>query len=69
MPLARRRQIPTHWIDGFLALEAKGWKGANDSAMASKANQIPFFRSVVAEMHARGRALLGGSPSTVAGSR
>ena len=51
---------PTHWIDGFLALEAKGWKGANDSAMASKANQIPFFRSVVAEMHARGRALLGG---------
>ncbi len=51
---------PQEWIEGFLALEAKGWKGHNHSAIASRAEHVPFFRSAVEELHARGRALLGG---------
>lgn len=48
------------WIDGFLTLEAQGWKGRNDSAIACRASQIPFFRAAVGSLHAGGRALLGG---------
>jgi CelD/BcsL family acetyltransferase involved in cellulose biosynthesis len=53
-------QSPAAWLDGFLALEAQGWKGDNRSAIASRAQQVPFFRGAVAALHARSRALLGG---------
>ncbi|NNC71503.1 MAG: GNAT family N-acetyltransferase [Sphingomonadaceae bacterium] len=32
------------WIDAFLALERKGWKGAAGSALACNANVAAFFR-------------------------
>jgi CelD/BcsL family acetyltransferase involved in cellulose biosynthesis len=48
------------WIEGFLALEAQGWKGQNRSAIASRPSQVPFFRSAIGDLHAGGRAMLGG---------
>jgi CelD/BcsL family acetyltransferase involved in cellulose biosynthesis len=48
------------WIDGFLTLEAQGWKGQNRSAIASRPGQRPFFHAAITSLHASGRAMLGG---------
>lgn len=48
------------WIEAFLALEARGWKGRNGSAIASRADQVPFFRTAIRDLHQQGRAMLGG---------
>ncbi len=43
------------WVDQFLALEAKGWKGRAASAMLCEARQAGFFRASVHAAHARRR--------------
>ena len=48
------------WIDEFLLLEARGWKGRQGSAMAcAEANRTYFTRTVTAAFH-RGRLRLCG---------
>lgn len=46
------------WFDDFLAIEAKGWKGAEGSAIASRRQDAAFFHSVVRQAHAAGRLQL-----------
>lgn len=43
------------WIDRFLALEAKGWKGLDGTAMAANAGSRRFFASAASEAHRRGQ--------------
>lgn len=45
------------WIEEFLALEGKGWKGQEGSALASSEADRHFFRQVAAAAFARGRLL------------
>ena len=35
------------WIDEFLALERRGWKGANGSALACAADTTALFRNAL----------------------
>ena len=51
---------PEPWIENFLALESKGWKGHSGTAIASNVEHIHFFRSMITALHASGRAMLGG---------
>lgn len=48
------------WIDGFLALEAKGWKGKNGSALACSDDGTRFFRTLITDLHGSGQAMLYG---------
>lgn len=43
------------WIDAFLDLEARGWKGRAGSALASHADTEAWFRAVVSGAAAAGR--------------
>ncbi|MGP1351895.1 MAG: GNAT family N-acetyltransferase [Parasphingopyxis sp.] len=43
------------WIDAFLALESKGWKGENGSALACEATLSKFFEIVATGAHAAGK--------------
>lgn len=43
------------WIDGFLELEARGWKGRAGSALASGGDTEAWFRAIVAGAAAAGR--------------
>ncbi|NLO80642.1 MAG: GNAT family N-acetyltransferase [Xanthomonadaceae bacterium] len=43
------------WLDEFLALEAKGWKGREGTALAAVAGGSEFFRRICREAHDRGR--------------
>lgn len=43
------------WTEDFLALEAKGWKGASGSALAGTPKLTAFFRDSLAGAHAAGR--------------
>ena len=43
------------WVDDFLALEARGWKGRQHTALACQPEQRDFFRTVVAAAFARDR--------------
>lgn len=43
------------WIESFLALEARGWKGGAGSALASAPETAGLFREAIAEAAARGR--------------
>ncbi len=46
------------WLERFMALEAAGWKGGGGTAMASKAPDQAYFRTVAMEAHRRGRLQL-----------
>ena len=48
------------WIDGFLALEASGWKGERGSALASREGDRRFAASVFREAFRRGRLFMLG---------
>jgi CelD/BcsL family acetyltransferase involved in cellulose biosynthesis len=48
------------WIDGFLALEAAGWKGARGSALGSSAAGQRFFTRSALEAARRGRLMMLG---------
>lgn len=43
------------WIEEFLELESRGWKGERSSALASVPGGASFFRRLCREAHARGR--------------
>jgi CelD/BcsL family acetyltransferase involved in cellulose biosynthesis len=43
------------WCGDFLALEASGWKGREGSALASRPDDIAFFRASCAAAFATGR--------------
>jgi CelD/BcsL family acetyltransferase involved in cellulose biosynthesis len=43
------------WIEQFIALEASGWKGVQNTAFASNAASADYFRTICREAHARGR--------------
>lgn len=44
------------WVEAFLALEAKGWKGENGTAMACNPADADFFRRAVNACAEQGRA-------------
>ena len=43
------------WFEQFLQLEAKGWKGAEGSALASAQHSCEYFLSAARAAHARGQ--------------
>lgn len=51
---------PTAWIEGFLALEASGWKGRNGTALACSPGGERFLRGLILGLHADGQAMLYG---------
>jgi CelD/BcsL family acetyltransferase involved in cellulose biosynthesis len=46
------------WLAEFLSLEASGWKGREDSAVASTDADRRYFTEIVTQAHARGRLAL-----------
>ncbi|WP_277053088.1 GNAT family N-acetyltransferase [Zestomonas thermotolerans] len=46
------------WLEAFVALEAKGWKGRLQSALGSRAETRRYFEAVVRGAHARGQLLM-----------
>lgn len=46
------------WMDGFLELEASGWKGAHGTAIACKPNERAFFERLMGDAAARDKALV-----------
>ena len=51
---------PEPWLTQFLSLERAGWKGAEESALASDAARRAFFETVCRAAHAQGRLVLQG---------
>jgi CelD/BcsL family acetyltransferase involved in cellulose biosynthesis len=45
------------WLEQFLELEARGWKGTVGGALACNARGRTFFATAVAEAHRRGRLM------------
>lgn len=59
------------WTEQFLALEAAGWKGREDTALASDSASAAFFRAIVKRAGAEGelhlcRLIAGDSPAAMA---
>lgn len=48
----------TQWLDDFLELEARGWKGQHGTAIACHADEATFFRQAAEESAIRGRLML-----------
>lgn len=48
----------SEWIEGFLALEAQGWKGKAGTALAASAEEREFFTECVREAFARDRLMM-----------
>ena len=46
------------WLDTFLELESRGWKGRSATALASTADQAKFFRSACRSAFARGQLMM-----------
>jgi len=46
------------WIEGFLDLEQKGWKGKNGGAFACRAEDRRFFEEVIRAAFSRGRLMM-----------
>ncbi len=46
------------WLERFLALEAKGWKGRSQSAMGCQAATRDYFVQLATAAHARGQLLM-----------
>lgn len=51
---------PEPWLAQFLALERAGWKGDEQSALASDPARRAYFESICRAAHARGRLLMTG---------
>jgi CelD/BcsL family acetyltransferase involved in cellulose biosynthesis len=51
---------PASWIEDFLALEAKGWKGQKGSAMALENDRRVFFEQISHAAHERGKLMMLG---------
>jgi CelD/BcsL family acetyltransferase involved in cellulose biosynthesis len=48
----------TRWLDDFLELEARGWKGRHGTALACHADEVTFFRQAAEESAIRCRLML-----------
>jgi len=46
---------PAAWIERFLSLEARGWKGQEQTALASMEGSRAYFREIAAQAHRRGQ--------------
>jgi CelD/BcsL family acetyltransferase involved in cellulose biosynthesis len=57
--LERADDLPA-WIDAFLALEASGWKGREETAFASKEPDRAFFSEMTGAAFASGRLMMLG---------
>jgi hypothetical protein len=51
---------PLPWIAQFLDLEARGWKGAEHTALACTENERGYFTDIVREAHRRGQLMMLG---------
>ncbi|MCI0685080.1 MAG: GNAT family N-acetyltransferase [Gemmataceae bacterium] len=51
---------PRPWIEQFLQLEARGWKGAEQTALACTDNERGYFADIVTAAHARGQLMMLG---------
>jgi hypothetical protein len=51
---------PAPWIEGFLGLEAKGWKGEQGSAMALDHSRRRYFEEIAAGAHQCGKLMMLG---------
>jgi hypothetical protein len=51
---------PTPWIEGFLGLEAKGWKGEEGSAMALHDDRRRYFQEISTGAHQCGKLMMLG---------
>ena len=52
------RDDATQWIDAFLDLESRGWKGKQGSALACRASDRHFFVQWTSEAARRGRLMM-----------
>lgn len=46
---------PRAWIDRFLALEARGWKGKRGTALKAEPDQRAYFEEICTGAHAQGK--------------
>lgn len=51
---------PAPWVESFLRLEAKGWKGEHGSAMALHDDRRGYFQQISASAHQLGRLMMLG---------
>ena len=51
---------PQPWIEQFLELEARGWKGAEQTALACAGNERGYFADIVVEAHKRRQLMMLG---------
>ncbi|MEZ5835473.1 MAG: GNAT family N-acetyltransferase [Geminicoccaceae bacterium] len=51
---------PAPWIEQFIALESRGWKGRRGTAMAMREGDLNYFRRMVHHFHQHGRIELRG---------
>jgi CelD/BcsL family acetyltransferase involved in cellulose biosynthesis len=49
------QEDPAAWVEEFLALESRGWKGRQGTALASRESDARYFREMFADTLARGR--------------
>jgi hypothetical protein len=56
----RPSEDPAPWIEGFLELEAKGWKGERGSAMALHDDRRRYFEEISAGAHRCGKLMMLG---------
>jgi hypothetical protein len=45
----------TTWIEGFLELESRGWKGREGTALACNLKEVQFFETIAEGAHAAGK--------------
>jgi CelD/BcsL family acetyltransferase involved in cellulose biosynthesis len=48
------------WLDQFIALEAAGWKGSEQTAIANRPEEVAFYRTIAGAAHANDRLYLLG---------
>ena len=53
-----RAEDVSEWIEGFLDLEARGWKGRAGTALASSSEQGRFFEEIVRSAFDRGQLMM-----------
>jgi len=53
-----RKEDLEEWLNSFLAMEASGWKGRNNSALACSSQEVNFFKEVAREAFSRQKLLM-----------
>lgn len=55
-----RSEDPAPWVESFLRLEAKGWKGEEGSAMALRDDRRGYFQQIATAAHQAGKLMMLG---------